>query len=263
MIFDAIPLKALSVDSLTDHIGSFVYEVGDKTLEVLVKLPWDIRSKKFDDILQAYPKAEMLENDNYVFKAIVAKRDRYFSYDTDSSVPLKAQYREYFAANVQVPIGLCFSESYSRIFHLTDQEIHALNIIMFDRSVPLPVATYPGRLFRTYEKTAHSSDRISLARDRLNIIKPADIRELNFGPISSPLSEKAKAFMKGLEKGKFPPIFIKNVTSYLQSFNLIPFQEQAVKIMTASLQSKEVIIDQGGGPTESDKEEEIPDLGDF
>jgi len=265
MIFDAIPLKALSVDTLSDHIGSFLYENGDIENEIITSLPCKFDDPKgYEDILLAYGKYKLTDGGaNATLTGLLYKRRQGFFYDPDSSVPMKAQYREYLVVHLRDPVGIHFAPHYGRMFHLTDPEIKSVSIVMFDREGPIPPAVYPACLFKEYDKTKISDESLTKARERLNVIKPVDIKELNFGPVSSPLGEKAKAFMKGLDRGKFPPIFIKNVTSYLQSFNLVQFQDQAVKIMIASLQSKEVIIESSEPTQTSVKEDEIPDLGDF
>jgi len=265
MAFAAIQIKALNVDTLTDHLRSFIVKENEGQNTVDVEIPTTIPK----DQLKSYPFMNQFTDEfikeekgkaSLILK-IHTKTDL-FEYEADSSVPIKAQYREKLNGSIVNFQGLHFPATYGKVFHLTDKEYNSISTILLDQPVKLVAAHYPVSIFTIKVDSTFDQDRVKLARTRLDVIRPLDIKEANYGPASTPLTKKSRAFLTGLEKSKFPPTFIKNIASYLQSFNLAPFQEQAVKIMTASLQTKEVIIDQEPEDPESESEE-VPTFGNF
>jgi len=83
--------------------------------------------------------------------------------------------------------------------------------------------------------------KIELLYKKLELIKPIEPKARNRGNPNSVLGKEGQRFMDLLAKAHAHPTFMENVRSYLTLFHFSSFQDQAVKIMEASLKLKEVV----------------------
>jgi len=281
MFFCAIPPKAIEVDNFRAHEESlffydknsqfkYKYEKNVKLDASLLELKPILKFLKIEieDYTQlikdcSFIGFEELEKSLQIkFILVPWKHDSRFMYDESLGTLMKVQYKEHSLSLGKI-IGFQPTAQLAKIFHLSDRERDGINFILLDSHAPGASYHRTLDLFGppTKDEFVESSIRERFA-DRLKAIKPVPPKEQNFGKAYSPLTKEATLMILGLKKAHYDEVFISNVDAYLRSFFIDAFQRQAVRIMTASLQSHEIIVSEPVGEPESEliDESQIPDF---
>jgi len=222
MVFCAIPLKALNVESLQLHLNSLIFE-GDNKKVYDGKTDFSLF---FEELLKDQKNPEQ------------------FRYTPEMSTSPKVQYKDYISTEgMNRIIGFKFIEPLCQIFNITPNEIKALQPgVVFDYSTGSLVNPVHETIFKNYPPEVTLNKERSKYQTAFSTLKPSQPRELNFGMANSPLSVDSEKFLRHLASAKFNDVFLSNVKKYLQSFNNPVFQAQAVKIMHATLQARTVTL---------------------
>lgn len=162
------------------------------------------------------------------------------SIDPESNRNIKSQYLDIVREEQITAFRL--DPKLSTVFGLTRAEHEIL---------PPFISSLPERLYKVKESKRSPSilfspqkvpeETLKAYQRKLESIKPIEPKARNRGNPNSTLGREGIRFVGMLVKAKAHPTFVENVRSYLTLFHSLSFQDQAVKIMEASLKLKEVI----------------------
>jgi len=162
--------------------------------------------------------------------------------DPDSSRNIKSQYLD-IVKELEITAFHRSPELY-KAFGLTTTEIQL---------IPAYIPSFPEYVKKDEEKKKRKASSLFLKVDlpqertveslfkKLELIKPIEPKARNRGNPNSVLGKEGQRFIKLLVGAKAHPTFVENVRSYLTLFHFPTFQDQAVKIMEASIKLKEVV----------------------
>jgi hypothetical protein len=240
MVYCAIPIKVLTNENLVLHEESFLFQGKEILNNVMNTIEFA------EELVKTKPKIER------------------FKYIPELSSTIKAQYKEHFTTEGYPKVtGFRLHERLCQIFNITKEEVKALGgVLIFDYKNFDYKKLGTESMFRQYQKEISESFDRDRYIEALSLIKPIVPKELSFGPPNSTFSANSLRFLKNLEKAKFNQVFQQNVKMYLQSFFAQNFQDQAVKIMEATLQARIITIQEIEEPPNIAEESDNP-LADF
>jgi len=282
MFFCAIPPKAIEVDNFHAHEESLLFSSDQSQLKLrferVLKLDATFAEIKSTlDLLKIHIKdyTQPIKGCNFIgydeddkslhlkFIVVPMKTGSRFAYDESLGTLMKVQYKEHVLSLGKI-FGFCPTLELAKVFHLSNRELDGIQFIMLDQPAEVGKFARTLDLFRppSKEDFIDSSLKEKLI-DRLKAIKPVPPKEQNFGKPYSPLTREGQLMIMGLKKHGHNEVFILNVEAYLRSFFIDAFQKQAVRIMTASLQSYEILVSDPVGEQGSEIDVNDPDIPDF
>jgi len=282
MFFCAIPPKAIEVDNFHAHEESLLFASESSTFKLRfervvkidatfldVKESLDLLQIQVKDYNQPIRGSDLFgydETDTHLsLKFILAPfhSGSKFNYDESLGTLMKVQYKEHLLSLGKI---LAFQPTLqlAKVFHLSNRELDGIKFVLLDRPAKVDKFSRSLDLFRPPAKDdfIDSSQKEKFV-DRLKAIKPVPPKEQNFGKPYSPLTREGQLMILGLKKHGHNETFIANVEAYLRSFFIDAFQKQAVRIMTASLQSYEILVSEPVGEQVPEIDPNDPEIPDF